>query len=190
MSNASLFFAIAGISMSFAGFASLFLALRPHDAALRRYEVGQVNAIVLYALTTLFSALLVFPLASLIGEATALRLMSAVIFIFAFYLGQIRVGTSWFRWSRVQSDLPRGEFWIWVAAFAFVAVAQQVLLLATVFAQSQELYELALITMLVTPALVFVRVVTQMGATFPATDAETQVPRSESPDRESSRYTA
>ena len=164
MSNPSLFFAIAGISMSFAGFAGLFLALRPHDAALRRYEVGQVNAIVLYALTAMFSALSIFPIATLIGEATALRVMSAVVLVLAFYAHQIRVGTSWLRWSRVQSDMPRGEFWIWLTPFAIVAVVEQVLLFVNIFVQSQELYELALIAMLVTPALVFVRVVTQLGA--------------------------
>jgi hypothetical protein len=164
LSNPSLFFAIAGISMSFAGFASLFLALRPHDAAMRRYEVGQVNAIVLFALTAMFSALSVFPIASLIGEPMALRLMSAVVLVLAFYGHQIRVGTAWLRWTQVQSDMPRREFWIWLTPFAVVAIAEQVLLLVNVFAQSQELYELALITMLVTPALVFVRVVTQLGA--------------------------
>jgi len=73
LSNPTLFFAIAGVSMSFAGFAGLFLALRPHDTAWKRYEVGQLNTIVLFALMTLFGALLVVPLASLIGESAALR---------------------------------------------------------------------------------------------------------------------
>ncbi len=168
MSSASLLLTIAGLSMSFAGFASLFLALRPHDAALRRHEVGQVNAIVLFALTSMFSALFVFPVASLTGQATALRLMSAVVLLLAFYGHQIRVGTAWLRWSRVQSDMPRGEFWLWLTPFAIVALADQVLLLVNVFVQSQELYELALLAMLLTPALVFVRVVTQMGATVGA----------------------
>jgi hypothetical protein len=164
VSNPSLFFAIAGISMSFAGFAGLFLALRPHDAALRSYEVAQVTAIIFFALTAMFGALLVVPIASVVTEATALRAMSAVVLAFAFYAHQIRVGTAWLRWSRVQSDMPRREFWVWLAPFAFVAVAQQVLLLVNVFVLSPELYQLALITMLVTPALVFVRVVTQLGA--------------------------
>lgn len=150
--------------MSFAGFASLFLALRPHGADLRREEVGQVNAIVLFALTSMFGALLVVPTASLVGEGTALRVMSAIVLVFAFYSHQIRVGTAWLRWSRVQNDMPRREFWMWLAPFALVAIAEQALLLVNVFARSQELYELALITMLITPALVFVRVVTYLGA--------------------------
>ena len=159
--------------MSFAGFAGLFLALRPHESALRRYEAAQISAIVLFALTAMFSALLVVPIASLVSETTALRVMSAVVLAFAFYAHQIRIGTSWLRWSQVQNDMPRREFWTWLAPFALVAVAQQVLLLVNFFAVSQELYELALIAMLVTPALVFVRVVTQMGANVGASGAHT-----------------
>lgn len=164
MSNPSLFFAIAGISMSFAGFAGLFLALRPRDTAWQRYEVGQINAIVLFALTALFSALSVVPLASLIGESTAIRLVSAAVLVLAFYLHQVRVGPSWLKWSKVQSGLSRRELLIVVAPFALVAVVEQVLLLVNVLAPSQELYELALITMLGTPALVFVVVVRQIGS--------------------------
>jgi len=42
--SSSLLLTIAGLS----GLSSLFLALRPHDSALRRHEVGQVNAIVIF----------------------------------------------------------------------------------------------------------------------------------------------
>ena len=48
------------------------------------------------------------------------------------------------------------------APFACVAVAAQVLLLSNVIAPSQDLYELALIMMLASPALVFVVVVTNL----------------------------
>lgn len=163
MGNPSLFFAIAGISMSFAGFAGLFLALRPHTEW-QKYEVGQINAIVLFALTALFSALLVVPLASLIGESVAIRAMSAAVLVLAFYMHQVRVGPSWLKWSQVRSDLSRRELVIEVAPFAFVAVAEQVLLLVTLLQPTQELYELALIMMLATPALVFVLVVRQLGS--------------------------
>jgi hypothetical protein len=167
MTNPAFYFAIAGISMSFAGFAGLFLALRPPDTELQRYEAAQVNAIVLFALTTLFSALIVVPIASLIGESAALRVMSAAVLLLAFYLHQIRVGTSWLRWSQVQNDLPRREYLILVAPFAFVAVAEQVLLLVNIFAAREELYELALVLMLATPALVFVLVVTRLVSRHP-----------------------
>lgn len=172
--SSSLLLTIAGLSMSFAGFSSLFLALRPHNAALRRHEVGQVNAIVIFAFTSMFSALLVFPIASLAGQATALRLMSAIVLVIAFYSHQVRIGTAWLRWSRIQSDLPPREFWVWITPFAAVAIVEQVLLLVNVFAASAVLFELALLTMLLTPALVFIRVVTQMGANV-ATDASAPV---------------
>jgi len=51
-----------------------------------------------------------------------------------------------------------------VAPFAFVAVAEQTLLLLNLAAPARHLYELALIVMLATPALVFVLVVTQFGS--------------------------
>ena len=102
VSYPALFYAIAGVSMSFAGFAGLYLALRPHDAAWKAYEVAQVNAIILYALTSLFGALLLLPLADLIGESLALRLMSAGLLVVVFYGHQVRAETSWTRWPRVR----------------------------------------------------------------------------------------
>jgi hypothetical protein len=162
MSNPSLFFAIAGISMSFAGFAGLFLALRPHGTEWQGYEIGQINAIILYALTTLFGAMLVVPIASLIGESAGLRVMSAAILVPAFYGHQVRVGTSWLRWSQLRSDVSRRELFVEIAPFALVAIAEQTLLLVNFLVPTQELYELALILMLGTPALVFAWVVTHL----------------------------
>ncbi|MFI5054359.1 MAG: hypothetical protein ACHQDE_08355 [Acidimicrobiia bacterium] len=164
MSNPSLLFAIAGISMSFAGFASLFLALRPHDSEWQRYEVAQLNAIVLFALTALFSALLVVPIASLIGTPTALRVMSAAVLVLALYEHEVKVGTSWLKWSQVQGDLPRREFLLLITPFALVAFADQALLLINIVSPTEALYELALVTMLATPAFVFVLAVARFGS--------------------------
>ena len=164
MSNPSLFFAIAGISMSFAGFAGLFLALRPHGTEWQGYEIGQINAIILYALTTLFGAMLVVPIASLIGESAGLRVMSAAILVPAFYGHQVRVGTAWLRWAQLRSDLSRRELVVEIAPFALVAIAEQALLLVNLLVPTQELYELALIMMLGTPALVFAWVVTHLDS--------------------------
>jgi hypothetical protein len=160
MSNPALLFAIAAISMSFAGFSSVFLALRPRDAGWQSWDVARVTAIVLFALTTLFGGLLIAPLASLIGETVALRTMSAVLLVLAFYLHQVRVGTAWLKWRQIQSFGSGRDAAISIAPFAFVALADQVLLLMTCIAPKLELYELALIAMLGTPALVFVVVVT------------------------------
>lgn len=164
MSNPSLFYAIAGISMSFAGFAGLFLALRPRDTEWQTYEIGQINAIVLFALMTLFSALIVVPLATLVGELTALRVMSVAVLVLALYAHQIKLGTSWLRWGQVRTGLSNRALLAEIAPFALVAVAEQVLLVVNFFNPAQELYELALIMMLATPALVFVHVVTRLGS--------------------------
>jgi hypothetical protein len=106
----------------------------------------------------------VIPLASLIGEPTALRAMSACLLALGFYGHQIRVGTAWLRWSQVQANLARREYRIVIAPFAVVAIAEQALFLVNIVMPVQEVYELALIAMLGTPVFVFVLVVTQLGS--------------------------
>jgi hypothetical protein len=119
LSNPSLFFAIAGISMSFAGFAGLFLALRPRDSAWQRHEIGQINAIVSYALTALFSTLVVVPLAVLVDEPTAIRMVAGLALVAVFYQHQVRAGTSWNRWSQLQR-LSLRETVLWRGPFTDV----------------------------------------------------------------------
>jgi hypothetical protein len=164
LSNAPLFYAIAAVSMSFAGFAGLYLALRPHDAAWQEYEVSQVRTIILYALTALFGSLLIVPLADLIGDSPALRVMSAGLLVVVFYGHQVRPDTSWTRWPKVRPDLPRRALLIEMAPFVLVAVVDQVLLLANLVTPSEGLYQLALVFILATPALVFVTVVSRFGS--------------------------
>jgi hypothetical protein len=164
VSNQTLFYAIAGVSMSFAAFTGLYLALRPQDEAWKAYEVAQVSAIILYGLTSLFGALLIVPLADLIGESLALRLLSAALLIVVFYGHQVRLSTSWTRWPKIRSDLSRRALIIQMAPFVLVAVADQALLLANLVAPTEGLYQLALILILGTPALVFVLVVSRFGS--------------------------
>ena len=164
MSNPALFYAIAGVSMSFAGFAGVYLALRPEGAEWKAYEGAQLSTIILYGLTTLFGALLIVPLADEIGESPALRVMSAALLVVAFYGHQFRAGTSWTRWPKLRDDLSRRELLIEMAPFVLVALADQALLLANVIAPSEGLYQLALVAILATPALVFVTVVTRLGS--------------------------
>jgi hypothetical protein len=164
VTNAPLFYAIAAISMSFAGFAGLYLTMRPQDAAWKAYEVAQVSTIILYGLTTLFGALLIVPLADLIGESLALRVMSAALLVVVFYGHQVRAGTSWTGWPKVRDDLSRRELIIEMAPFVLVAVADQGMLVASFVAASVGLYQLALILILATPALVFVTVVSRFGS--------------------------
>jgi hypothetical protein len=164
VSNPALFYAIAGVSVSFAGFAGLYLALRPHGAAWEEYEVAQVTTIILYGLTTLFGSLLLVPLADLIGESLALRLMSAGVLVIVFYGHQVGSGTSWTRWPQVRGDLSRRALIIQMAPFVLVAVADQAMLLANLVVPTEGLYQLALILILATPALVFVTVVSRFGS--------------------------
>jgi hypothetical protein len=164
VSNAPLFYAIAGVSMSFAGFAGLYLALRPHDAAWEEYEVAQVRTIIFYGLTALFGSLLIVPLADLIDEPLALRVMSAGLLVVAFYGHQVRSDTSWTRWPKVRRDLSRRALIVEMAPFVLVALADQALLFANLVAPEEGLYQLALILILATPALVFVTVVSRFGS--------------------------
>jgi hypothetical protein len=164
--NAALFYALAAVSTSFAGFAGLYLALRPQNAAWKAHEVNQVNTIILYALTTLFGSLLFVPLADLVGESSALRVMSAGVLVIVFYAHQLRLETSWTRWPKVRRDLSRRALIIQMAPFVLVAVADQVMLLATLVAPTVGLYQLALILILATPALVFVSVVSRFGSSI------------------------
>jgi hypothetical protein len=168
VSNPTFFYTIATISASFAGFAGLYLALRPKDEAWKEYEVRQVNTIILYGLTTLFGSLLLVPLADLIGESLALRVMSAVVLVIVFYGHQVRSGTSWTRWPEVRHDLSRRALIIQMTPFVLVAVADQVMLLANLVAPTAGLYQLALILILATPALVFVTVVSRFGSSAEA----------------------
>ena len=164
MSNAPLFYAIAAISMSFAGFAGLYLALRPHGAAWEEYEAAQVTTIILYGLTTLFGSLLLVPLADLLGESLAIRVMSAAVLAIVFYGHQVRLGTSWTRWPSVRRDLAGRALVIQMAPFVLVALADQAMLLANLVVPTEGLYQIALITILATPALVFVTVVSRFGS--------------------------
>ncbi len=164
MTNPTLFYAIAGVSMSFAGFAGLYLALRPQGTEWQAFEVGQVNATILFALTTMFGALIVVPLASLVGGELALRVVSLGVLVLVFYGHQIRLGTSWTRWPQVRHDLSRRELILQMTPFVVVAIADQLLLLATFIAPSEGLYQLALVTILATPALTFGVVVARFGS--------------------------
>jgi len=167
MTNPSLFFAIAGVSMSFAGFAGLYLALRPRDAAWLPHEIGQLNAIILFGLTALFGALSVVPLAVVLGVPTALQAMSAALLVVAVYIHEVKLGTAWPRWPAVRPGVGGRQLFIEMAPFVLVALVDQALLAACLFNPSEQLYQLALISLLGTPALVFVLVVNGFATRTP-----------------------
>jgi hypothetical protein len=148
--------------MSFAGFAGLFLAMRARDSEWHARDTARVKAIVTFALTALFGALVVVPLSSLVSDASAIRAVSAALLVVEFYGHQIRLGTAWSRWSQVE-QLSRRDLIVTWAPFMVVAIVEQLLLLVCVLQPSAELYALALIAMLGTPALVFVLVASQVS---------------------------
>jgi len=162
VTNLGLIPGIAGIAMSFAGFAGMLLAVRPKDSPWHLAEIGQVNAIVGYALTALFGALVVVPLSLLLDVPTAIRITAAGALVIAIYQHEFRAQTAWTRWHRLER-LSRRVWIIEGGAFMVLAIVEQVLLLANVLQPSQELYELALVTMLGTPALIFLVVISQVG---------------------------
>jgi L-asparagine transporter-like permease len=165
VSNPAFLFALAGVSMSFVGFSSLFVALRRRDTEWQFHEAAEVNGIVLSGLLTLFSALLVVPIASFIGDSAAFRVMSAALLAVTLYVYQVRVESSWLRWSRVRSYASRREHLTEAVPFAFAAIVAQLLLAVNVFLTRQDLYELALTMILVTPALIFLSVVRDFMST-------------------------
>jgi hypothetical protein len=164
MSDPFFFLTMAAVSTSFAGFAGLYLALRPHGLVWEEYEVAQVTTIILYGLTTLFGSLLLIPLADLIGESRALRVMSAGVLVVVFYGHQVRSTTSWTRWPKLRRDLSRRGLIIEMAPFVLVAVGDQAVLLANFVTPTVGLYQLALVLILATPALVFITVVSRFGS--------------------------
>jgi hypothetical protein len=164
VSSPFFFLTMAAVSTSFAGFAGLYLVLRPHGQDWEEYEVAQVTTIILYGLTTLFGSLLLIPLVEMLGESRALRVMSAGVLVVVFYGHQVRSKTSWTRWPEVRRDLSRRALIIEMAPFVVVAVAGQAVLLANVVAPTVARYQLALILILATPALVFTTVVSRFGS--------------------------
>ena len=70
--------------------------------------------------------------------------------------------------AEVRHDLSRRALIIQMTPFVLVAVADQVMLLANLVAPTVGLYQLALILILATPALVFVTVVSRFGSSAEA----------------------
>lgn len=92
--------------------------------------MAQVRTIILYALTALFGALLIVPLADLIDDSLALRVLSTLLLVVFFYGHQVRSDTSWTRWPKVRPDLSGRALFVEMTPFVLVAIADQVLLLA------------------------------------------------------------
>ncbi len=128
----SFFLTVAGIAMSFAGFAGLMNALRSRGESWAPIELYQLRIIVAYAITTLFGALSTFALG--LGNM----------------LSDMRLGHGTPIPTRVR------------ATFTTITVLGVIALLGTAISGALPVYRIALILMLAMPAGTFVYVVARI----------------------------
>jgi hypothetical protein len=146
------FLTIAGISMSFAGFAGLMNALRRSETweAMHLY---QLRIIVAYAVATLFAALTAIPAAALFGQRDAVQWLGSAMFFVTLVLGVWNMrGDMRLREQRMVSTTVRAVFTALslLGSFAFLLAA---------LTGVMPVLELALVLMLSLPAGTFVYVV-------------------------------
>jgi hypothetical protein len=150
------FLTVAGLAMSFAGFAGLMNALRRRGETWEPMELYQLRIIVAYAITTLFGSLLVVPFVELFGQLAGVRSLGALMLIASSALG---IGN-------MLSDLRGGHGTVLStrvrATFTTITVVGLIALVGTVITGAPELYRLALILMLAMPAGTFAYVVARI----------------------------
>jgi len=151
------FLTVAGLAMSFAGFAGLMNALRRRGETWEPMELYQLRIIVAYAITTLFGALLVVPFVELFGQHDGVQWLGALMLVASLALG---VGN-------VRSDLRGGHGTVLSrrvrATFTTITVVGLIALAGTVVTGAPALYRLALILMLAMPAGTFAYVVARIN---------------------------
>jgi hypothetical protein len=152
----SFFLTVAGIAMSFAGFAGLMNTLRRRGEGWAAMELYQLRIIVAYAIATLFGSLSTIPAAGLLGQREAVQLLGVVMIVVSSalgignMLGDIRLGRGTAVRTRVR------------ATFATITILGQVAFLGTAITGALPLYQLALVLMLAMPAGTFVYVVARI----------------------------
>jgi hypothetical protein len=83
----SFFLTVAGIAMSFAGFAGLMNTLRRRGETWAPMELYQLRIIVAYAITTLFGSLSTIPFVELFGQREGVQSLGLVMLIVSAALG-------------------------------------------------------------------------------------------------------
>ena len=157
MLDEGFFLTLAGLAMSFAGFAGLMNALRRRGETWEPMELYQLRIIVAYAITTLFGALLVVPFVELFGQHDGVQSLGALMLIASAALGignmrsDIRGGHGRVLGTRVR------------ATFTTITVVGVIALVGTVITGAPALYRLALILMLAMPAGTFAYVVARIN---------------------------
>jgi hypothetical protein len=152
----SFFLTVAGIAMSFAGFAGLMNSLRRGGDTWAPMALYQLRIIVAYAIATLFGSLSTIPVTALFGEHDGAQWLGGVMLIVASVLG---VGN-------MVSDLRRGHGTVLPtrvrATFTTITVLGVIAFLGTAITGALALYCIALILMLAMPAGTFVYVVARI----------------------------
>ena len=156
MIGESFFLTVAGIAMSFAGFAGLMNTLRRRGETWAPMDLYQLRIIVAYAIATLFGALSTIPFAELFGLREGVQALGLVMLVVASalglgnMLGDIRLGGAAVP-TRVR------------IVFATITILGLVAFLGTAVTGALPLYRVALILMLAMPAGTFVYVVARLG---------------------------
>jgi len=155
--DSSFFLTVAGIAMSFAGFAGLMNALRRGGDAWAPMDLYQLRIIVAYAIATLFGSLSTTPFVGLFGPRAGLQWLGLMMLVVSVAIG---IGN-------MLSDI-RGAHGIALrtrvrVVFATITILGAVAFLGTAATGILELYQLALILMLAMPAGTFVYVVVRIN---------------------------
>lgn len=154
--NESFFLTVAGIAMSFAGFAGLMNTLRRRGEAWAPMDLYQLRIIVAYAIATLFGSLSTIPFVAIFGQREGVQWLGVVMVIVSSalgvgnMLGDIRLGRGTAVRTRVR------------AVFATITILGQVAFLGAGVTGALALYQIALILMLAMPAGTFVYVVSRI----------------------------
>ena len=157
MIEEAFFLTVAGIAMSFAGFAGLMNALRRGGESWAPIELYQLRIIVAYAITTLFVSLSTIPFVELFGQRGGVQWLGGVMLIASSSLGignmlsDIRGGHGTALPTRVR------------ATFTAITILGLLLFLGTAITGALPLYRVALILMLAMPAGTFAYVVARLG---------------------------
>ncbi len=156
MTDEAFFLTVAGIAMSFAGFAGLMNALRRRGESWAPIELYQLRIIVAYAIATLFGSLLTVPFVELFGPREGLQWLGLVMVIVSAALGL----------ANLLSDIRQGHGVVLPtrvrATFTTITILGLVALLGTAITGAPALYRVALILMLAMPAGTFAYVVARI----------------------------
>ena len=150
------FLTVAGISVSFAGFAGLMNALRRRGEAWEPMELYQLRVIVAYAIATLFAALAAIPVGGILGPHSAVQWLATAMLLVSVVLGlgNMRADVRLGRGTAVRTRVR--------ASFAAITMLGTAAFFGAAITGAPQLYEVALVLMLAMPAGTFGYVVSRL----------------------------